>query len=248
MRKIKLYALLATTLASSSVYAGLTDVIDSKNLVQNTMIAERALQSNLHELEMLVNQLEMLKNQAKHLASMPASVYSRIAWNISRLEGLVNDTLAMTMDYRSVLGEYNTRFPGWHTYVEEDSTDYYARTYWWQKQTQDAIQDALRSQGLVADVSQDRINLESMITASDSSVGSLSALQAGNSIAGLMVEQLMSLRQIIASSERQQSLYLAEQMGQKEISAVRAARQAADWTEAGERDVMSESEYMNFFK
>lgn len=152
------------------------------------------------------------------------------------------------MDYRNILEQFEVVYGGWEAYQQDTSYDYIARTYWWQEQTRLSIRDAMRSQGLVADIEEDRINLEGMVASSDGSIGALQALQAGNSISGLMVEQLLGLRQIIASSNRQQSTYLAQQMANEEMDVVRMGKQTEDWTQGSQGDVMSESEYLNIIK
>lgn len=203
-------ALLAASLTVSIAQAD-TPVIDVSNLAQTTLTAVNTTESLLNEAEMLVRQMTMIENQLRNLVSNPMRLYWRLSGILGRIDRLVNSTRSLSMNYQDVLSQYNQRYPGWNYYVQDDPADYYARVWWWNWETQNSIQDALESQGLAANIYEDQLNLQEAILQSDNSEGALSAIQAGNQISTLLFTQLADLKQILASSHRQQSVHLAKQ-------------------------------------
>lgn len=225
---------------------GIMNVEDAAVLVEQTKTTANTLEMRIQQAEMLINQVEMLQNQAKNLAQAPNMLYYQLQDKVNRLLMLVERTRALSYQWEIAEQQFRTIFPGWEYYAQQSSTDYAARVYWWRKEVEQSILDAAEAQSIVGSSDLDAYNLQTSISASDQATGALSAIQAGNQIGSLVVSHLMDLKQIIAGAHRQQSLYLQQQMSSNEMDAARAKRQIQDWGEPGERDVMSESEYMRF--
>jgi P-type conjugative transfer protein TrbJ len=108
--------------------------------------------------------------------------------------------------------------------------DYAAHAYSVLQSTNDVIYDAMRAQGLVAQIGADTANLQSLMSASQSAQGALAAAQAGNQIAVLNTQQMMRLQQIMAASNQAQTAYYAEISNGKQwpslrpISGIRSRR------------------------
>ena len=67
-------------------------------------------------------------------------------------------------------------------------------------QSSNSAYDAMRAQGLTAQIGNDAANLKTLMQASQSASGALAATQAGNQLSGMTVQQLMRLQEIVATS------------------------------------------------
>lgn len=222
------------------------DVADAKVLIEQTRTAMNTLEITVRQAEMIVNQIKMIENQAKNLAAMPYSLWSEVQGKMYRLVGLVNQVRSLSMQWELASRQFQSMFPGWDTYATQSSSDYAGRVYWWRKEVESSIQDAMEAQSLLGDTETDIYNLDQSILASESAQGALGAIQANSQIASLIVAQLMDMKQITGSYYRQQSLFLETKMSNREMDAARMRKQLSDWGKDGTREVMTEDEYLNF--
>lgn len=216
---------------------GFDIVLDPQNLAQNIISAAQQTLSVAKEAEMVVNQgtqiaqqvqqleheIEMLRDMA--LNSIPAAT---VAWGET---GVALDTLGKAIDLgmsisyaaSDVANVFEGRFPG---YVAP--TDWPAAYKSWSSSVLDTLRGTLVSAGRnVADARDVQTALDALRSSNDGAQGRLEALQIGNQIASLQVEEIAKLRQLFAAQINAQNAYL----GAQEAKEAGAAAAFDAWTE-----------------
>jgi len=192
-----------------------------------------AMSTYYQQLTAVKNQLQQLQNEAANLASMDAgtqqSTISAIQSKLQQLSAINNGVRGLTMDYARVERQFDQVYPDFSKYNGMSGEDYAALAEQQQSQTHNAMADAMKAQGLVANGKTDQDNLTALMQASQNSQGALAAAQAGNQIAGMQVQQLLQLQQIMATSARAQTSYQAQQVADSEASAAKNKSLMKDW-------------------
>jgi len=196
------------------VYGGAV-VYDPTNWAQNNITALQSVRQTINQatqitrqIQQIQNEMNMLINQGRMLAQLPTSLQNDIIHSIQGLETIIANARGIVLDYHGLQSQFDdlyrtADYGGWtgqqyRTSVERLSAE-----------TIDAANNAMEAQGLIADLDQDRLTLDSLLSASKSAEGQLGALQAANEIAGIMTTNLMRLETIMAESARVESVHIA---------------------------------------
>ena len=188
-------------------------VIDPTNLVQNVLTATRTLQQ-------VQLQIQTLRNQAEHLVSQGFDVSGELGRTLNEITRLTNEARALTYRIDQIERAFESHFPD--AYADWSLTE--------QAQIADAQQDAAREAyrdsvmmqaQIVETVHADARNLDSLINASQSSSGELSAMQAGNQITALSAKQIMQMQEMMASQYRAQAIERSRAIYQEQAGAAR---------------------------
>jgi type IV secretion system protein TrbJ len=202
---------------AAEAFLGFGDIVfDPSVFMQTLMSYFTEIEDYANQAEQLSNQVQSLMNEAQNLANMDQNAASRTISNISgslqKLKDLKSNVRGITMDYMKLES-------AWDSVYKKDFKDFSGKSVKEYvdaagkalQQTNNATYDAMKAQGLVAQIDDDAANLDSLLRASNSANGALAAAQAGNQIAGVTSQQLMRLQHIVASSYRAQSSFYAEQ-------------------------------------
>lgn len=247
-RKRVANAIVAIGLAGLVLYTprparSLDIVLDPQNLVQNIRSAVQQTLSVAKEVEMVVNQgtqiaqqveqleheLEMLRDMA--INSLPAAT---VAWGetgaaLDALGRAVDVGMSISYALSDVADVFEGRFPG---YVAP--TDWNAAYESWSTSVLDTLRGTLASAGHnVADASDVQSALDALRSSNDGASGRLEALQIGNQIASLQVEEIAKLRQLFAAQINAQNAYL----GAQEAKAAGSAAAFDAWVENAPRAI-----------
>ena len=197
-------------------------VFDPTALIQEILGYIDQISQTVNTARQIENQLSSLANEAKNLANMD----SRTAWqtlsgirsNLTQVMQMQANIRGLTMEYQKVEAAWDTLYRDFGSFNGMSGKDYAAQAQKVLDQTNRATYDAMRAQGLVSQLGNDARNLESLLNASNTSSGALSAAQAGNAIAAVNTQQLMRLQQIVATSYRVESSYHAQQANLEAMS------------------------------
>ena len=216
LRNILLTAVVMPLAFSTPAHAifGFGDiVIDPTNLIQNVLTASRTLQQ-------VQIQIQSLRNQAQHLVSQGFDVSGDLNQTLNEITRLTNEARALTYRIDQIERAFESHFPD--AYADWSVTE--------QAQIADAQQDAAREAyrdsvmmqaQIVEAVQADARNLDNLIFASQSSVGELSAMQAGNQITALSAKQTMQMQEMMASQYRAQAIERSRAIYQEQAGAAR---------------------------
>lgn len=206
--KMKTALALVAVLAALPAFAGTV----SGGATELTQLANHAelVASYGKQAESVAEQIQMYENMLTNTTQLPVQGWSSVSNNltslvnlISNVRGLVSvtgDTLAATQKLYGngeALSDYQNRLKDWNTGLNNQ------------------IGTALQAIGQNANQFQTRAQaLQQIENMSQSATGRMQALQAGNQIAGMMVNELQSLHSTMIAADQAQ--LNAIQVGQNE--------------------------------
>lgn len=210
MRRMTLLLVLVFALAAGthrSRAAGIP-VIDAANLAQNTITALQVVEAVIQRVTIIKHLFDQLENMIQNTENFPEGTWDGEALpRLLELSDIIRQGDAVAYRMQDLDGAFQTRWPG---YVPPD--DFHASYDLWTRTTLDTIRGVLRSTELQADDFLDeQRRLEALQTLSNTSVGRMQAIQAGNMIAGEQVEQLRKLRQLMMAQSNAQTVYMANE-------------------------------------
>jgi type IV secretion system protein TrbJ len=204
MASIAIACVAVTTLATP-VRAQMI-VYDPSNYAQNVLQAARALQQINNQITSLQNETQMLLNQAKNLTSLPYSSLQAIEHSFARTQQLLNAAQHLAYNVNQIDQAFQRLYPQGYTGATSSQQLVSDAKERWQNSLV-AYQDALRVQaGAVGNLDTTRTETDTLVSSSQSAVGALQALQAGNQLVALQTRQLADLTAVVAAQSRAQSL------------------------------------------
>jgi len=182
-------------------------VYDPANHVQNVYQAVRALQQVDQQVQQLTHEIAMLENMARDLENLPDSIAGDILSRMQRIDELMRDAEGIGYKVEEIEGAYEEAYP--ETYGDKPPENAVlvgeARARW--KQSRTAYRESLAvTAQVVASAREDASSLDRLIADSQSSVGNLQVLQAGNQIEALQTGQLMQMENMMAAHYRAEAL------------------------------------------
>lgn len=220
-RAVVAIGLVGVVLCPPRAARGLDIVFDPRNMVHNIITAVQQTLSVAQEVQMVANQgtqitqqvqqlqheLEMLQNMALHTLQAPTVAWGETQAALDALGQAVQVGLSIPYTLSDVADVFEGRFPG---YVAP--TDWPTAYDSWSTSALDTLRGALASAGRnVADAPNVQAALDALRSSNDSAQGRLEALQIGNQIASLQVEEMTKLRQLFAAQINGQNAYLGAQ-------------------------------------
>ena len=182
-------------------------VYDPANHVQNIYQAVRALQQINQQIQQLTHEIEMLENMARDLENLPDSIAGDILRRLQRIDDLMREAEGIGYKVEEVERDYEEVYP--ETYGDAPPENAVlveqARDRW--KQSRTAYRESLMvTAEVVSSAREDSSSLDRLIGESQSAVGNLQVLQAGNQIEALQTEQLMQMESMMAAHYRAEAL------------------------------------------
>jgi type IV secretion system protein TrbJ len=190
-------------------------VYDPSNYIQNVLQAARALEQINNQITGLQNQAQMLINQARNLASLPQSSLNQIQQSIQRTQQLLGEAQRIAYDVGQIEQAFSTTYGAASTTATDQGLIDGARERW--RNSVAGLQDALKVQaGVVANLDTNRVEMSSLVTASQNATGALQATQAGNQLVALQTQQIADLTAAFAAQGRAQNLEAAQRTAAQE--------------------------------
>lgn len=214
--RIRAALLAASVLAAVSASpASALIVFDPSNYAQNVLQAARALEQISHQITALQNQAQMLINQARNLASLPQSSLNQIQQSLQRTQQLLGEAQRIAFDVRQIDHAFSTTYGAASTMATDQTLIDGARERW--RNSVAGLQDAMKVHaGIVANIDTNRVQMFSLVTASQSATGALQATQAGNQLIALQTQQITDLTAAVAAQGRAQNLEAAQRIAAQE--------------------------------
>lgn len=167
-----------------------------------------------------INTLKQLEATLKNLDTMdPATAEATIASVQASLEQMTemqNNMDGLIMDYANFQAAWDSQYHDFSDYGGMSGEEYAQNAQNLLSSLNQSVYNAMQAQGLVAQNYDTASALQTLMQASQSAEGALSAAQVANQIAALQVQQLMQFQQIVAQSNRAQSEWLAMQTHKEE--------------------------------
>lgn len=174
----------------------------------------------LNTAEQLQTQIQQYQNMVSQGTSLPNSMFGSIAADLKNVANIYNRSQALGRQIQDMDSKFNTVFPGFESYLnqaansaEAPSRDRYEK---WSVQGRDNVKTAMKAADLnTGAFESEDAQLARMVSRSQSAVGRMQAIQAGNEIASQNVQQLQKLRDLMATQINMQGNYMAQQVDRK---------------------------------
>ena len=199
--------------ASAQLFGG-GIVYDPSNHAENILQAARALQQIDNQVRQLTHEIDMIEKMARDLETLPVEVARGIiADRIRRIEELMREADGIGYGVEAVERDYEDLYP--ETYGETPPANVVlvedARARWQQSRLAHK-HTLLMVAETVRDTDQDADALAGLVEESQTAVGNLQALQAGNQIKALSAQQLMQMEALLAAHYRAEALDRAREL------------------------------------
>ena len=237
--KYKLILLTLIFVLSSARPAFAFVVFDPSNFAQNCIQAVRELKSNLNEAQMIKNQLQSLQNEFRNLKSLDYSSIEELSDSMNELFEVVGTVEGMMQDFQGVQERFDELYPdiSQMTAIDGETAAQYSRR--WLEEMRNTVSGAAKTGAKVLDslpANQDQ--LDTLLNQSQGAEGILQSAQAGNQIAGLMVDQLQSLNAQLAQYNQVNLNEVMVQQSHRELSAERDSKAMDGFGERKSRQIV----------
>lgn len=215
----------ATSLAgmafySSAAYA--TYCSNCSTFYQQMFQYAEEVNTSLNTAEQLKKQIQQYQNMITQGKSLPNSIFGSIATDLKSVVSIYNRSQSLGRELQNMDTQFNVKFPGFQSYLN-GAANYTALTTEenyqnWSEQGRDNVRSALEAANLnTSSFESEDTKLASMVARSQSAVGRMQAIQAGNEIASQNVQQLQKLRDLLATQINMQGNYMAQQGDRSDI-------------------------------
>ena len=182
-----------------------------------------AVSTTLNTAEQLKTQIQQYQNMVTQGTALPSSMFGSIAADLKSVANIYTRSQALGRQIQNMDSQFNTAFPGFESYLNQaaNSAQFPARDRYqkWSKQGSDNVKTALEAANLnTSTFESEDTQLNRMVFRSQSAVGRMQAIQAGNEIASQNVQQLQKLRDLMATQINMQGNYMAQQGDRKAAS------------------------------
>ncbi|MEK6295110.1 MAG: P-type conjugative transfer protein TrbJ [Paraburkholderia tropica] len=186
-------------------------VIDSTNLVQNTLTAVRTMEMIENQINQLQNEAQMLVNQGRNLASLPFNVVNRLRSTLANTQQLIAQAQGLAFQVQSMDQQFARLYPEQYAATVSGNQMYQDARQRWQN-TLTGLQTAMQMQAQVSqNLTEDEGVLTDLVGQSQSATGALQAQQATNQLLALQAKQSIQAQQLELTQGRAVSLELARQ-------------------------------------
>ncbi|UAY93238.1 P-type conjugative transfer protein TrbJ [Pectobacterium polaris] len=182
-----------------------------------------AVNTALNTAEQLQTQIQQYQNMVTQGTGLPSTMFGSIAADLKNVANIYTRSQSLGRQIQNMDSQFNTAFPGFESYLNQaaNSAGVPARDRYqkWSEQGSDNIKTALEAANLnTSTLESEDVQLDRMVARSQSAVGRMQAIQAGNEIASQNVQQLQKLRDLTATQINMQGNYIAQQGDRKTAS------------------------------
>jgi P-type conjugative transfer protein TrbJ len=206
MKKIAIvFALLSLLPIAPSFASGeIAGATLPEQIVQEATLVEQLNQ----EVQMVQQGFQSLYNQALNLKNIGRDPTQNLNSLLHNLISTISRASMLSYAGENITAQFQSLYPDW-----QPGQDYGQQYQNWRNTTQTNLQNELTAAGLQAQNFQtetDALNEAKQL--SQSAEGNLQALQAGNQISSMMVQQLQLLRQLVMNEQQSQVAYQMQQL------------------------------------
>lgn len=202
-----------------------------------------AVNTALNTAEQVRTQIQQYQNMVLQGTGLPSSLFGSVAADLMTVVNIYNKSQALGRNIKDMDSAFNVSFPGFQSYLNSAAAaskipasasmpDRYEK---WSVQGRDNVRTALEAANLnTSSFESEDAQLARMVSRSQTSVGRLQAIQAGNEIASQNVQQLQKLRDLIATQINMQGNFMSQEMDRQSLDdAVRQQRRSAEIIQTG---------------
>lgn len=202
--------LIGTAIAASCTDADAWIVHDPSHTAQ-TVAAEAARAADAaREIQ---TQLSMYQNMVRNAISLGDPIFKPLGNTLRSLYSVYMQGQSLAYRLENIDHEFSIMNPGYYSYIGTmgQGTETFPQKYRvWSERSNESIRSALVSSGMQVDeMENEQQMLEALVNQSQTSAGRMQAIQAGNQIAAMQVQQTQLLRKLAYDNIRMQAEYIA---------------------------------------
>lgn len=217
MKKTALFlSVLSVFAASSRAYA--SGAVAGATLPEQIVQEATLVQQLNNQIQMVQQGFQSLYNQALNLKNIGQDVTQNLNPLLNQLISIAGQASALSYAGQNITAQFQQLYPGW-----QPGQDYGQLYKNWNNTMLTNLQNELTAAGLQAQDFQtetDALNAAKQL--SQNAQGRLQAIQAGNQISAMMVQQLQLLRQLVLNEQQSQVAYQASRINAEQYSANQA--------------------------
>jgi len=177
-------------------------VFDPTNFSQAVLTAARELQQVENQVQELANEAQMLVNESKNLQSLPMSRLSQLQASISTTQRLLDQSQGLAFQLAAIQQQFSQLYPsGYSASNTRSQINADALARW--SNSREALSTALQLEAQASqNVPSDQAVLTDLVSASQSAVGALQAVQATNQLLALQARQTIQGQQLAIADGR----------------------------------------------
>lgn len=198
-------------------------VIDVANLTQNILTAARALEEVSNQITQIQQGIQMLENQARNLTSLPFSIVSVLNADIGAVNQLMSQAQGLVFRIGHIDQQFQQLYPMSYASASDAQLVSDAQTRW--QTSLEGLQHAMDVQSeIVTNLPNDQLQMNLLVGQSQSAVGALQAVQAGNQLVALSTKQMLQLQALVASQARMQATEMVRRAADEGAAAEQTTR------------------------
>ncbi|VBB08469.1 Hypothetical protein LUCI_3741 [Lucifera butyrica] len=189
----------------------------------NSTLNTRLNASYLDQVKNTLNNLQSLQAQLQNLSSLDqssmTSQINSVQNSLQTLQQLRQSEKGLTLDWTNAQQAWDSEYTDFKNLNGGISaTDYTTAYKKLSTNTDNALYDAMKSQGLLVQLDDDQQNLVNLMKSSTSAKGALQAAQIGHQLTALEIQNMLRLQQILTMSNRAQTQYMLQQQQSADAS------------------------------
>lgn len=186
----------------------------------------KQVETALNTAKQLQTQIQQYQNMVTQGVGLPHSMLDSIAADMKDIVNIYQRSQALGRNLQNLDQQFNTQVPGWQQYLNEvaNSAQYPAsqtmpdRYEKWSQQGRDNIKTAMKAANMnTSSFESEDAQLQRMVARSQSAAGRMQAIQAGNEINSQTVQQLLKLRDLVATQINMQGNYMAQEQNRRDL-------------------------------
>lgn len=211
--KLGMILLLSTPVPAFAIYCSNCSNMFVQALERVTSLEQLATLTNQYTeaIQQTAQQIQMVQNMIQNTASLPGNLKSQLSGQLSQLASLTSTLKTQRGEMTALAEVFNTLFPEQSTFANlaGASPDDIAaankqyRDHWnsWSNEVDEATQATFQLSGQQLQELQDAGELDSYINSLlDTPDGQMKALQSGNQLATIQIQEARKLRELMATN------------------------------------------------
>lgn len=187
------------------------------------------LATKLNTIEQLQKQAEQIKHEIANLTKldpmMGNETTAKISDDINQLNEIRKTVSSINSDYQNMMSSWDELYPDYEKWNGVSAEDYAKQVEKVNKAWEAMVKQSMGSGTMANPENQQRTadQVTSVLDASQNAEGAMGALQAGNQLAAITINELQKTQAIMSDSMKTQSMYY-----QKQIDAEKAGRKRTE--------------------
>lgn len=175
---------------------------------QGTLLEQYATQA-----EQLQQQISLLQDAYRNSAGLPLQAWGSAQGYLNELQSLIQNTQGLTYNSSNLLGQVETQYGDGKSILPK----YRDQMAGWNQNMMGQVSSVMRQYNMHSNnqiAAQNSLN--NLMNASNTAQGRMQVLQAGNQIAGIMVNEIQGLQNIMMAANQAQLNQIANQTAKEQ--------------------------------